>query len=162
MELAARTHLQQGRWWGAVCFAFGVLFIGMSVALIALQLRPTVIAEQTAAASTIPQWAFWAVWLIIYPAQGVALWLLWQRRQQKGALLAIGLFVLAYLQNLTFWLTNSLVMTAWIDTVGLFLAYISAWAVARVSPRAAWWLLPWLIWMPCTTLYKWLSVFGAV
>jgi tryptophan-rich sensory protein len=143
----------------AIVFAFSILAIGLGTAFIALALRP---ALQPAAgvsaepvSSLIPPWIFWAVWLIIYPAQGIALWYIWRLRTATNIGGALAWFAVAFVENLCFWLTSSLLITAVIDTIGLVLAYMVAWVFRRYSTVAALWLLPWLLWMPITTIFKW-------
>lgn len=146
------------RWWTIAFFAAGLLGSGMGVAALAMLLRSSMAALATSGDGVVPSWVFWAVWLVIYPAQGVATALVWQGRAMARARWALLLFAVAFIQNLTFWLSNSLLTTALIDTLGLGLAYAAAWAYGRCSRAAAWWLLPWLVWMPLTTIYKWISV----
>jgi tryptophan-rich sensory protein len=74
----------------------------------------------------------------------------------------ITVFVVALLQTLSFWLTNSLRMTAVIDATGLLLAYTVACVYSRYRKAAVWWLLPWLVWMPITLIIKLWVVFGGV
>lgn len=71
------------------------------------------------------------------------------------------IFSAALLQTLSFWLSNSIRMTAAIDATGLILAYTVAWVYARYQKTAVWWLLPWLVWMPITFIVKLWALFGA-
>jgi tryptophan-rich sensory protein len=153
-----REATQRAPWLGAIGFAVALLALGLGVAFLALATRPALEGVVEQPDLLFPPWVFWAVWLLIYPAQGVALWLIWRQRRAKNVSAPVILFAVAWLQNLTFWLTDSLVTTAFIDTVGLALAYATAWLFARYSRAAARWLLPWLIWMPITTVLKWYLV----
>jgi translocator protein len=71
-------------------------------------------------------------------------------------------FAVALLQSMSFWLTNSLRMTALIDATGVVLAYTVAWIYSRYAKSAVWWLLPWLLWMPTTLVIKLLALMGKV
>lgn len=157
-EISQRSTAPTRRWLGAIGFAVALLALGLGVAFLALATRPALENTVEQPDLLFPPWVFWAVWLVIYPAQGVALWLIWRRRSHESVTAPLTLFAIAWLQNLSFWLTNSLMMTAIIDTIGLILAFATAWLFARHSRSAVLWLLPWLIWMPITTILKWYLV----
>jgi hypothetical protein len=69
-------------------------------------------------------------------------------------------FAVALLQTMSFWLTNSLRMTAVMDATGMVLAYAVAWVYSRYAKNAVWWLLPWLLWMPTTLAIKLWALLG--
>lgn len=136
--------------WVALLFAMGVLGAGMLAAVLAIRRSP----PEMIASGPLPDWAFWAVWVLIYPCMGVASWLVWRQRQRQPVAGVLLLFGVALAQNLSFWLAPDLVVVALVDLIGCALAYLVAWRYAGVDPAAAWWLLPWLLWMPITTALK--------
>lgn len=110
----------------------------------------------------IPAWVFTAVWLVAYPGMGVATWLVWQRRTGADVTVPLAIFGAALLQTLSFWLTNSIRMTAVIDATGVVLACTVAYVYGRNARSAVWWLLPWMVWMPITLGVKlWVLASGA-
>jgi tryptophan-rich sensory protein len=72
----------------------------------------------------------------------------------------LAIFFVALMQTTSFWLTDSLRMTAMIDATGMVLAYTVAWVYSRYDKVAVWWLLPWLVWMPITLVIKLWALFG--
>jgi len=92
---------------------------------------------------------------------GVSTFLVWRKRREADVRLPLALSAVAFLQNLSFWLSRSLGTTVAIDAIGLVLAYFTAWVYSRTSRAAATWLLPWLVWMPITTVLKfWMWVYA--
>ena len=106
-----------------------------------------------------PDSLFWAVWLVIYPCSAVAAWLVWQRRHDadvRGALTAFALMNVAgalFLPVAGLAAANPAVLTL-MDLNGLVAVYALAWLFSRYSTRAAWWMLPYLVWMPVTAALK--------
>ncbi|MFV9505480.1 MAG: hypothetical protein AB4911_13070 [Oscillochloridaceae bacterium umkhey_bin13] len=66
----------------------------------------------------------------------------------------LGIFGVALLQTLSFWLTNSIRMPAVIDATGVLLACTVAYVYSRYAWAATWWLLLWVVWMPITLGFK--------
>ena len=102
----------------------------------------------------IPVWVFIGVWCVAYPGMGCAAWLVWRRRAETDVSVPISVLAASFLITLSFWLTNSLRMTATLDAIGLVLAWTMVWVYSRYSSRAALCLLPWAIWMPVTLAFK--------
>jgi tryptophan-rich sensory protein len=110
----------------------------------------------------IPAWLFTVVWMIIYPGIGVAAWQIWRIRARVDVSVPLAILGAGMLQSLSFWLTNSLRMTALIDATGVLLACTVAYVATRYAKTAGWWLLPWLVWMPITLGVKlWALAHGA-
>jgi tryptophan-rich sensory protein len=110
----------------------------------------------------IPAWVFIGVWAAIYPGMGLAGWSVWRRRRESGHDAWVPLAVLfgGLLITLSFWLTNSLRMTATIDAINLVMAGTTLWVVSRYSRHAGLFLLPWAVWMPITLTCKLAALVG--
>lgn len=114
--------------------------------------------------TTYPSWwpplpLFWMVWLVIYPASAVAAWLVWRQRlvsDVRGALVAFALMNVAsalFLPVSTLVGELPSVMTL-MDLNGVVAVSAIAWLFSRYDRTAAWWMLPYLVWMPTTTILK--------
>lgn len=136
--------------WTMWAFAFGCLVLGSLPPALLFSLSPMTAARIGLGPVPIPAWLFTGVWFVIYPAMGVATWLVWRRRGEVDVSIPLVIFAVAFLQSLSFWLTNSIYMTAVIDALGVLLAYTVAYVYLRYDRRAVWLLLPWLVWMPVT------------
>ncbi|GHF54497.1 tryptophan-rich sensory protein [Deinococcus metalli] len=151
--------------WMALVFALGTLLSGMVSAVLSFATAGAHTAAEPAGilpALWPPAWVFWAVWIVIYPAWGVATFVVWRRRREtdvRGPLVLYALNVLGALfflplSNLT---ANSPAVLTLLDANGLIGAYAMAWLYTRHEKRALWWLLPYLVWMPLTLgLKTWL------
>jgi tryptophan-rich sensory protein len=108
----------------------------------------------------VPPWVFIAVWAIIYSGMGLAAWSLTAQLDKRSSATGVPLAVLcaAFLISLTFWLTNSLRMTATIDAINAILAIMTLWVVSRYSTSAARYLVPYAVWMPITLLIKLVAI----
>jgi tryptophan-rich sensory protein len=100
----------------------------------------------------LPPWVFIVVWAVIHAGMGLAAWRLRQSTEDYAVPLA--LLVVGFLQTNLFWLADGLRSVAAADATGLLLAVVTTWAVARESRAAAWWLVPWVVWMPVTLAVK--------
>lgn len=141
-------------------FVVGITAFGAGAAAIGFGLVGAGAADQTVyPAGWPPLWLFWTVWLVIYPASGVAAWQVWLRRHDadvRGALVA---FVLMNLASALFLPISSLVggipaVLTLMDLNGVIAVYVIAWLFSRYARSAAWWMLPYLVWMPITTALK--------
>lgn len=102
-------------------------------------------------AFTPPGWVFGPVWTFLYALMGVALYLAWQRRDQPGGTIALGLFAVQLVLNagwtLTFFGARSIVggllgiLVLWVAIVGTI---VSFW---RLDHRAGVLLVPYLAWV---------------
>lgn len=149
-------------WWMALVFAGGTLLAGMLAALASFALIPGAVGFAEGLKPppiTPPDWAFWAVWILIYPTLGFATWLVWRRRRVADVRGALALFVLLLVGNFMFLPISNLtggepaVLTL-MDANGLVYAYVLTWLYSRYDKASAWWLAPLLIWMPVTTFLK--------
>ncbi len=106
-----------------------------------------------------PDWVFWMVWLIIYPASGVAAWLVWRARSHMDVRGALTAFTLMNVASALFLPIASLagsepaVLTL-MDANGVVQVYAIAWLFGLADRRAVSWMLPYLVWMPLTALLK--------
>jgi tryptophan-rich sensory protein len=106
----------------------------------------------------LPPAIFAYAWMVIYPAMGVATWLVWARRGRPGATEALAVFGLGFLFYLAFLpiaaAAHDQRVTAMLDIFGLVCGYVAAWVYWRVDARTVLWMTPLLLWMPTTTLLK--------
>lgn len=144
------VSVSPARWYVPLLFALGTLIAGMIPALIAFAFGGQAVNSVSDSALG----SFWVVWIAIYPSMGIATWYIWRQRLDMDVSIPLVLFAASFIQGLTFWLSNNVQMNSVIDMTGLGLAYIVAWVYGRYSRRALYWLIPWLIWMPFTTLLK--------
>jgi len=144
----------------AILFALGVLLVGMLPGRLTFLLDPNAATRIGLEAVPVPAWLFAGVWIVAYPCMGIATWLVWRTRDRGDVSVPLIVFGAALLQTLSFWLTNSLQMTAVIDATGILFAYTTAWVYSRYQRTAVWWLLPWLVWMPITFLIKLAALLG--
>lgn len=142
------------QWRVAALFALGVLAVGMVPGVLTFALDPSAAGRIGLDEVPVPGWVFTAAFTANYAGMGVATWLVWRRRREADVSVPLAVFAAAFLQTLSFWLTESLRMTFVMDLTGLILAYTVAWVYSRYESAAVWWLLPWLIWMPFTTALK--------
>lgn len=148
------SHLNSTPRWTVFAFALGVLVLGLLPGGLMFALNPNAASNIGSDAVPLPPWIFVVVWFIIYPSMGVATWLIWQRRREVNVSVPLVVFAAVFLQNLSFWLTNSLRMTAVMDATGMMWAFTLAWVYSRYSKPSVWWLLPLMIWMPITLAIK--------
>jgi translocator protein len=148
------TYLLKPLKWPPFIFALGILIIGFLPATLMFTLNPNTASRIGLDAVPIPAWLFVVVWLVIYPSMGVATGFVWQQRHNVDVTMPLMIFSAILLQNLSFWFTNSLRMTAVMDATGMMWAFTLAWVYSRYSKAAAWWLLPLMIWMPITFIIK--------
>lgn len=156
------THTASASRWSVLLFALGVLLIGMAPGTLTFMLDPNAAARIGLDSVPVPAWVFTGVWLVVYPSMGIATWFIWRKRGEQDVSVPLSIFSAALLQTLSFWLTNSILMTAVIDATGLVLAYTVAWVYWRYQKVTIWWLLPWLVWMPITFLIKLWALGGGV
>lgn len=149
--------------WTALVFALATLLLGMLPAGLTFALDRGAAGRLGLDAVPIPAWLFTTIWMIIYPGMGVASWQIWRQRARVDVSVPLTIFSAGMLQSFSFWLTNSLRMTALIDATGVLLACTVAYVYSRFVKGAIWWLLPWLVWMPITLSVKlWALVHGAL
>lgn len=144
--------------WTVFVFALGPLILGSIPPALLFTLDPAISTRIGLGEVPIPAWVFMGVWFVAYPAMGVATWLVWRRRGVVDVSVPIAVFTAAFLQTLSFWLTNSIRMTAVLDALGFLSAYTVAYVYARYDQRAVWFLTPWLAWMPITLGFKLLAL----
>lgn len=153
--------------WGAVAFAGAILALGMLSAGLSFAVQPEAVgsrAPQVYPPIYPPDWAFWTVWLVIYPCWGVATWLVWQRRREMDLRNFWRYFAATFALNLAFMPISALThgnpaVLAALDATGIVLLPLAAWMYGRYSRPALYWLLPKFIWGPITLGLKiWLTL----
>jgi tryptophan-rich sensory protein len=102
-------------------------------------------------ALTPPGWIFGPVWSALYVMMAVAAWLVWRRRDRRGARSALGIFVFQLAVNaawspLFFGLRSPL--AGMLDIAVLWCAIVAAAvAFSKIDRLAAWLLAPYLAWI---------------
>lgn len=98
-----------------------------------------------------PNWVFAPVWLTLYTLMAVSLVMLWHRRKMNGADSAITLFVVGLMLN-ALWSALFFGMErpdlAFVDIIALWGSILLLiLGLAVISRRAAYLLMPYLIWV---------------
>jgi len=102
-------------------------------------------------ALTPPGWVFPVAWTLLYATMGVALFLVWRRRDAPGRTLALAAFAAQLVLNAAWsWLFFGLRRPdlAFIDIVALWLLILASTVLFwRIRPAAGALLLPYLAWV---------------
>lgn len=99
-----------------------------------------------------PNWVFATSWSILYILMGISLYLIWKRGlNQPKAKIALGFFglqlVLNFLWTVFFFGMRSLFL-GMVDAILLWLAIlITIWCFYGISKKAAYLLIPYLLWV---------------
>jgi tryptophan-rich sensory protein len=99
-----------------------------------------------------PNWLFGPMWVSLYLLMGIAAYLVWQKGlAASGVRLALGIFIFQLLLNAAwspvfFGLRSPLAGAAVIVVLWLAIA-ATIFAFAKVSPPAAWLLVPYILWV---------------
>lgn len=98
-----------------------------------------------------PGWLFGPVWITLYALMGVAMYLVYSRRQEYDTRFALGFFAVHLLVNaswsIIFFGRHQLGLSvAVIALLWLMIAY-SIYLFGRISRPAAWLLAPYLLWV---------------
>jgi benzodiazapine receptor len=103
-----------------------------------------------------PGWAFGAAWSLLYILLGVAIALVLQRRQMPGWSLAVGLFTAQMLLNFSwspvFFGLHQPEPALFIIILMLTLSIATTFLFRRISPLAAWLMVPYLGWLSFASL----------
>jgi len=98
-----------------------------------------------------PTWLFGPVWTALYALMAVAAWLVWRRGGWDEQRPVLTVFLAQLLANFAwspFFFTAQRPGLALADIVLLWLLIVvTLWAFARVDRRAAWLLVPYLVWV---------------
>lgn len=145
-------------WWTAPLFAAGVTVPGMLAARWGASFGTDWEKRLTTPPVWPPNWAFPAVWAVLYPCMGVATWHVWRRRGEAAVVGPLALFGAHLLLNYT-WLpvvhtAKDATTPAVMDVAVGVPAFAAGWAYGRVSPSAARWYAPYLAWTVFTTAIK--------
>jgi tryptophan-rich sensory protein len=138
----------------AVLFAVVFLLLGFLPATLTFALNHNAAHDIGLTQIPVPAWIFVAVWLVIYPCMGIAAWRLWGYRIGDEVCVPMAVLITGFISTTAFWLTDSLRTTAVLDGMGVLLASTTVWVVSRYSRGAAYWLIPWVAWMPVTLSIK--------
>lgn len=139
-------------------FSIGTMVIGLLTAYLSFSLFPL---DRTYNPPVIylPLWVFWFVWLILYPSMGMAAGHVWSNRKTADVRGAMVFYASVLVTNILFLPIanvsngNPAIMT-FMDVNGIITALLLGWLFARYSRKAFLWLLPLIIWMPITAIFK--------
>jgi len=104
---------------------------------------------------TPPSWVFGPVWAFLYFLMGLALFLIWQSRQKKNKKVALIMFFLQLAFNV-FWsflfFHSHLLLWSLLEILVLLnLIALTINSFGKISPKAAWLLLPYWAWVVFAT-----------
>jgi tryptophan-rich sensory protein len=104
-----------------------------------------------------PNWIFGPVWTVLFALIGIAVWLVWRQADtaEKAVKRAMAIFSVHFCFNIGwsaafFGMQN---IGLGLVVILLLLGFIGAtiWAFARIDRRAAWLLVPYLLWVAFAT-----------
>jgi benzodiazapine receptor len=102
-----------------------------------------------------PGWVFGPVWSTLYLLMGISLFIVWERHDQPGATVAVGVFGAQLILNAAwspaFFTLQSPGLALAIIIPMLILIALSIVLFRRVSPLAGWLLVPYLAWVSFAT-----------
>lgn len=136
----------------------GVVLVPLLLLLGGLSARVSGSTEENAWYQTLvlpalqpPGPVFGIAWSILYTCIAIAAAIIWGNKHAAGRNLALGLFALGFVINLTwspvFFRLHLILPAMIIIGVMLVLAIATTFAFARVSRTAAWLMLPYLLWL---------------
>lgn len=98
-----------------------------------------------------PGWAFGAAWTTLYILMGLAVAMILNARGAPGRSLAVSLFVIQLLVNLSwspiFFAAHQVSTALWIIIILFMLATATTVLFARIRITAAWLMVPYLLWL---------------
>ncbi len=150
-------------WWTALLFAGGYLLFGMLDAWLSFVVDanpPTTIAPGAKLPPIWPpSWVFWAVWIVIYPGKGLAIWSVWRLRKRFDLRWFYGFALLLFLMDMAFLpisalTNNNPAVLSLMDSGGIIFLPLSAWIYGRYTKTALLWLIPIFLWGPFTLFIK--------
>jgi len=158
-QIKENTESRANNRWGAVVFALGTLTVGFVAAWIGFAFVPPVPPYRYLPFLYPPPWAFWAIWLIIYPGWGLATWLVWRERYRADVRGVMALYIMTLIGNALFLPIGNLsggnpAVLSLMDANGVIGSWFTYWLYTRYSKMAGWFLLPMVIWLPVTFLLK--------
>lgn len=139
-------------------FSIGTLLTGLLTAYISFAIFPL---NRTYNLPKIypPLWVFWLVWVILYPTMGLAAGHIWLKRKGSDVRGAMIFYISILLTNFMFLPIanvsggNPAIMT-FMDINGVLTSLLLGWIFSRYSKVALYWLLPLILWMPATAIFK--------
>ena len=98
-----------------------------------------------------PGWAFGAAWSVLYVLQGLALAMILNARGNQMRGLAVAMFVAQLALNLAwsplFFALHQVTAALWLIGAIFISALATTLLFARIRPRAAWLMVPYLAWL---------------
>ena len=141
-----------------VLFSIGTLIIGLLTAYVSFALFPLYRTYNLPKIYP-PLWIFWLVWVILYPTMGLAAGQIWLKRREFDVRGAMIFYVSILLTNFMFLPIanasngNPAIMT-FMDVNGVVTSLLLGWIFSRYSKVAFYYLLPLILWMPVTAIFK--------
>lgn len=124
---------------------------GVVGALFTVQAIPGWYANLTKPEFAPPNWIFGPVWTTLYALMGIAAYLVWEKRNVRGAKTALGFFVLQLALNAVWspvFFGLHAIGPAFVIIISMLLAILgTVTAFWKVSRPAAFLLLPYLAWV---------------
>ncbi len=106
-----------------------------------------------------PGWVFPIMWTTLYILIGLALSMIVHARGAKGRGVAIGLFVIQFLLNLSwtplFFGAHKVGTALFVIIAILLLSIATTAAFARIRKGAAWLMVPYLVWLSFAGVLNW-------
>jgi tryptophan-rich sensory protein len=106
-----------------------------------------------------PGWMFGVVWTILYILMGLALAMVLNARGARGRTLAVILFAVALLGNLTwtplFFGMHQVGAALWLIIFIFLIAFVATILFARIRKAAGWLMVPYLAWLVVAALLNW-------
>jgi translocator protein len=106
-----------------------------------------------------PWWVFPIGWTIFYVLMGTAVSMILHARGAQGRGLALGLFVVQLVLNLTwspiFFAAHQVHLAFWLIIAMLAVAIATTFAFAPIRKTAAWLMLPYLLWLSFASILNW-------
>ena len=115
---------------------------------------------------TPPGWVFPVAWTLLYAMMGLAASLVWSARSgsssaRNSALVAFAVQLALNLAWTPIFFGAELLGPAVVATIALLIAAaVAAWLMGRVDRRAAWLMIPYLVWV-CFALYLTVWIWSA-
>jgi tryptophan-rich sensory protein len=98
-----------------------------------------------------PNWIFGPVWTLLFALMGIAAFLVWEKRKERGVKTALAVFALQLALNVLWsvlFFGAHAPGAAFVDIIALWLAIL--WTIIafwKVTRPAAWLLLPYVLWV---------------
>ncbi len=157
MELASKTQLRMSfARWALVCVPLLILLGSASGLLANSGEHNRWYAQLSKPSITPPGWVFGVAWTILYALMGLALAMILDARRAAGRSRALGLFATQLILNLAwspiFFRWHMAHFAVFLMVMILVAAIATCVTFGQIRPRAAWLLVPYLVWLTFATV----------